>query len=168
MRDMYRTHKWDLATEKKWVRVNAPARLDFAKRAAKLADLDGIKLFAISVRKENVQQHLRADPNLLYNYMLRLLLLDEMSKHDEVVMKPDPRTIKVQSGNSQHEYLQTTLWYELGARTQLHTIPRDSKHDLGIQFADMLAGVVQSSFERRQHEPMKAIAPSLVHKRLFF
>lgn len=168
MRDMYRAHKWDPSVEKKWVRVNAPARLDFARRASKLSDAGVVKLYAISVRKENVREHLRSDPNLLYNYMLRLLLLEEMSRHDEVLMKPDPRTIKVQSGNSQHEYLQTTLWYELGATTRLHTTPRDSKYDLGIQFADMLAGVVQSSFERRQLEPMKAIAPSLVHKRLFF
>jgi hypothetical protein len=169
VRDMYKFHGWSAANEKKWTRMSRAERLDFATKAAKLAAAQpAIKLFAMTVRKANVQEHLRADPNLLYNYMLKLMLLDEMAAHDEVVLKPDPRTIKVQSGNSQHEYLQTVLWYERGARTRLHSEPEGSEKQLGIQFADMLAGVVQSNFELNQQPPWRAMKDSIAWNSLFF
>lgn len=169
VRDMYKAHGWDTASEKKWTRMSKAARLDFACRAVKLvAGQPSIRLFAMTVKKSNVQEHLRHDPNLLYNYMLKLMLLDEMALHDEVIMKPDPRTIKVQSGNSQHEYLQTVLWYEHGAQTRLHNEPEDSQGQLGIQFADMLAGVVQSYHEHNQQAPWRALRSKTSWTSLFF
>ena len=68
-------------------------------------DYPKIKYFAITVKKENVQEHIRKDSNKLYNYMTRLLLLDELCGYDSVRIAPDPRSIKVASGNSMHDYL---------------------------------------------------------------
>ena len=169
VRDMYKDHNWATDKEKKWTKMSTAHRVDFAVRAAKLvAAHPSIRLFAITVLKANVQEHLRADSNLLYNYMLKLMLLDELARHDEVILKPDPRTIKVQSGNSQHEYLQTVLWYESGARTRLHSEPQDSQKQLGIQFADMLAGVVQSHHEAANSKPWVQLRPATKCSRLFF
>ncbi len=169
VRDMYKAHNWSTDSEKKWVKMSNAARLDFATRACKLvSSRPSIKLFAMTVKKCNVQNHLQTDPNLLYNYMLKLMLLDEMATHDEIIMKPDPRTIKVKSGNSQHEYLQTVLWYENGARTRLHSQPEDSQKQLGIQFADMLAGVVQSHHEHNHSKPWHALKSCVKWSPLFF
>ncbi len=169
IRDMYKDHKWATDKEKKWAKLSIAARMDFAVRAAKLvAAHQDIRLFAMTVRKANVLEHLRADPNLLYNYMLKLMLLDELAKHDEVILKPDPRTIKVQSGNSQHEYLQTVLWYEAGATTRLHHEPEDSQKQLGIQFADMLAGVVQGNHEAGNTKPWNQLKLAVKWSPLFF
>jgi hypothetical protein len=169
VRDMYKAHKWPTNKEKKWTGMSNAARLDFAKRATVMvAKHPGIKLYAMTVQKQNVAQHLREDPNLLYNYMLKLMLLEEMAEHDEVILRPDPRTIKVQSGNTQHEYLQTVLWYDQGARTKLHSEPIDSGKELGIQFADMLAGVIQTHHQAKRSAPWQTVAKVVRWKPLFF
>jgi Protein of unknown function (DUF3800) len=169
IRDMYTERAWSTAKEKKWSDMSDGARLDFATKAAKLAQRQPeIKYFAMVVNKQRVQSHLQADPNLLYNYMLRLLLIDEMAAHEHVLLVPDPRSIKVASGNSQHEYLQTTLWYDKGVTTKLSSRPVDSKKELGIQFADMVSGVVQAHHEDGRSKPWLAMAAHVKLKALFF
>ena len=81
------------------------ARTEFAKRAKDLCiKYPDINLHTITVKKQNVEPHIRNDSNKLYNYMIRLSLLDFMSKHDLVTFIPDPRTLKVETGNSLSEY----------------------------------------------------------------
>ena len=71
-----------------------------------------IKISSITVRKENVMSHIRVDPNKLYNYMICLTILDDISKDVLVTLIPDHRIIKVQSGNSMGDYLQMELWFK--------------------------------------------------------
>jgi hypothetical protein len=125
-------------------------------------------LFAIVADKRNVMEHIRQDANKLYNYMVKLLLLEQMAKHDRVSFVPDPRSIKVESGNSLHDYLQTELWFGAGAKTHLETTPRDSRHCLNLQFTDMVAGVVQSYFEFSDSRHWEHLREHLTLKTLFF
>lgn len=53
--------------------------------------------------------------------MIGISLLDEMKKHQNVVFVPDPRSIKVESDNSLHDYLQTKLWLDMNVMTMLET-----------------------------------------------
>ena len=169
VRDLYTDRKWTTTKEKKWSDMSDGARLGFASKAKKLKNKHPeIKYFSITVDKQKVGAHLRADSNLLYNYMLRLMLAKEMAKHDEVLLVPDPRSIKVASGNSQHEYLQIYLWYEMSAATKLYSKPIDSHKELGIQFADMLSGVVQAHFEDGRSRPWHEIENVLEIQKLFF
>lgn len=169
IRDLYTERKWSTAKEKKWTDLSDSARDDFATKALKLKEKHGeLKYFAMTVNKQKVMPHLRADSNLLYNYMLKLMLADEMATHPEVTLVPDPRSIKVASGNSQHEYLQISLWYDKGAKTKLHSRPTDSKKDLGIQFADMLSGVVQAHHEDQRSAPWKILGSAVKWRTLFF
>ncbi len=148
LRNLYKHRNWKPGSEKKWARMSPEARSDFARSAAKLvATAQDIELLAIVADKRNVQDHIRQDPNKLYNYMVRLLLLEQMAPHDRITFVPDPRSVKVASGNSLHDYLQTELWFGCGAATLLETVPRDSRHCLNLQFTDMLAGAVQANFE---------------------
>ena len=112
--------------------------------------------------------HIREDSNKLYNYMIRLFLLDFMATHDFVAMVPDPRTIKVKSGNSLHDYLQTELWFTKNVKTILSTIPQQSQHCLGIQFVDMLSGLVQSHYEDEEHPNFHALSPQIKALQLYF
>jgi hypothetical protein len=148
LRQIYKHRKWNPGSEKKWARMSPDARTAFAKDAGKLANLNSdITYHVIVVDKRNVQQHIRQDSNKLYNYMVKMLLLDSMSTHDVVYFFPDPRSIKVESGNSLHDYLQTELWFNLEVQTRLETTLRDSRNCLNLQFVDMIAGVAQSFFE---------------------
>jgi hypothetical protein len=155
--------------ELKWGLMKPDQRKLFALEAHKMCNKhSNIYLKAIVVKKENVQEHIRNDGNKLYNYMIRIMLLDFMSKCDVVKFIPDPRSIKVKSGNSLHDYLQTELWFTKNSSTNLITEPCDSKRSLGLQFTDMLAGIVQSRFERNNRENFQLLQQKISIKHLFF
>lgn len=161
--------KWNPTNEKKWSDMSDAARREFAEAARRLCDANAdIHLRCITVRKEKVMQHIRSDANKLYNYMIRLSLLDSMATHDTVTMVPDPRTIKVQSGNSLHDYLQIELWFARKAQTKLVSAPQDSQHCRGIQFTDMLCGLVQSHFEDGEQPNFRVLSPKIDISRLYF
>ncbi len=155
--------------ELKWSEMDRAQRTDFANMATNLlAKHPDILLRTIVVYKQNVRQHIRDDQNKLYNYMIQLSLTPDMSKADEVLFVPDPKSIKVQSGNSLHDYLQTTLWFEREAATVLTTKPMDSKSHFGVQFADMLAGLVQAHFEDGNSDYWAILSPKISTRRLYF
>lgn len=170
MKDLYRKTKTDPKTEIKWALMDAEQRLWVANRLAKLKQKLGsdVSYHSITVFKQNVAAHIRTDANKLYNYMLKFMLLQEMAKHEKVFLSVDQRSIKVASGNSLHDYLQTELWLGLGQSTQLKTEQCDSKHHLCIQAADVLSGIVQNHFEDSKSEPFAALSDNIVCKTLFF
>ncbi len=70
-----------------------------------------IKIVTITVKKENVLNHIREDSNKLYNYMINLALLDWIKDLQIVTLIPDPRSIRVESKNSMLDYLKIKLWF---------------------------------------------------------
>lgn len=169
VRDLYAERKWNPKKEKKWSQMKHSARKNFTEKAKKLANQSpDIGYHSITVKKENVQTHIRQDGNKIYNYMTKLLLAHEMAKFDFVSFMPDPKSIKVESGNSLHDYLQTHLWFELRAKTTIETIPTESSNNLNIQFADMLSGLVQTHYEDRNSECWNIINRHINFKKLYF
>jgi hypothetical protein len=167
MKKLYQERKWT-TPEKKWADMTPEARLEFANRAVKFREDHADFVYtAITVKKEKVAQHIRGDANKLYNFMSRLLLLDRMAAYEKVQLIPDPRSIKVKSGNSLHDYLQTVLWFEKEVKTVVTTTPLDSEHCLGLQFADMLAGLVAGHYEFQQSAPWDVLKASIATKGLF-
>ncbi len=149
--------------------MSASTRSAFASEIRALCDGNpDIILHAIVVKKQNVLAHIRADGNKLYNYMIKLALLKRMAKHDVVTMVPDPRSIKVKSGNSLHDYLQMELWFTERVNTNLLTCPADSATSKGVQFADVLAGIVQARFEDNVAHDFQIISSKLNLNRLYF
>lgn len=168
IRQLYAQGKWDTKREKKWVEMSTNSRLTFARNAASLRQAHTqISYKAIVVNKRNVDEKLRRDSNKLYNYMIRLLLLDEMANHSHVTLIPDPRSIKVENGKSLHHYLEMLL-YEKQAVTHLETVVQDSKACLNLQFTDMLAGVIGTHYEFHKSEAWGFLAPHVEIKQLFF
>jgi hypothetical protein len=169
VRDLYKKYGWPTNQERKWVDMPAPARTDFANAVMAMCQKNpDIFLHAIIVKKENVGSHIKKDPNKLYNFMVRLSLLDRLCQYDEAKLIPDARSIKVESGRSLHDYLQIELWFGKSAKTVLETMPLESKNCLGVQFADMLSGIVQSCIEDGYSADFKIIEPALKPKFLFF
>ena len=169
IRKIYKKFGWNTKVEKKWSQMDSAERDYFAKRALALRQKHpDIKYFSMTVKKENVQPHIRLDPNKLYNYMTGLLLIEEMSHFSHVEFYPDPRSVKVESGNSMHDYLQTQLWFDKNAATILTTTPVESSSNLNVQFADMLSGVVQGHFEDGNSSPWHIMASSINVRRLYF
>src|SRR5579863_1012548 len=124
VKGLYWKFGWNPQREKKWADMSENARTEFAARAREMCDKNtDIILRTMTVKKSNVMAHIRADSNKLYNYMIRLLLVDYMATHEWVTMVPDPRAIKVRSGNSLHDYLQIELWFVKNVTTNLSTQP---------------------------------------------
>lgn len=170
VRDLYRARGRSPKDELKWADLNSSERLKFCQKASRLASdpSNSVSLRTITVRKENVQAHIRSDPNKLYNYMIGRLLLPTMARCEHVTLVPDPRAVKVKSGNSLHDYLQTKLWFDVGSATVLATSPSDSVKTTNVQFADMLCGAVQSHFEDGVKDCIDALRPATSIKTLFF
>ena len=153
----------------KWSELKPIEREDFARKAKQLVlKHPEIEYHSITVKKENVQTHIQSDPNKLYNYMIKLSLIDEMAKYPQITFIPDPRSVKVESGNSLHDFLATTLWFDKNVSTILITTPQDSQMSKNIQFADMLSGIVQNHFEDNNTEAFSILGPHITIKRLFF
>ncbi len=170
IRDSYKKFSWPTHIEKKWSQMRKNERIWFAKQATLLQSNypKDIKYISITVKKENVQPHIRCDSNKLYNYMIGLSLLDEMSAHSAITFVPDHRNVKVASGNSLHDYLQTKLWFDKQSTTILTTQPCNSATSKNVQFSDMLSGIVQGHFEDGNSKPWDEIRQNISYKTLFF
>lgn len=158
LRHIYKHRHWNPKAEKKWVDMSREARSDFARQACKLLErFDDISCRAIVADKTALPPHVRDDANIVYNFMTRQLLLDVMAQHPHANLIPDARSVKLGSGNSLHDYLQTELWFGARVATRLKTTPTDSQHCRNLQFIDMIAGVIQSHYEFGRGEYLKLL-----------
>jgi len=166
---LYKDFGWNPKIEKKWSDMTDIEREWFANKACDMADNHtDIKFFAITVFKEKVTGHMRKDGNKLYNYMMKLSLIDEMCRYEKVCLIPDARSIKVGSGNSLHDYLSINLTYEQNVETELRTQFCDSACTHNLQFTDMLAGLVHHHYEDSHSKCWTLLRSRLVSKKLFF
>jgi len=127
-----------------------------------------IQIFSMTAKKRNVMQHLRADPNLLYNYMTKLLFAGRIPPSGHLYFTPDPRTIKLKSGYELHTYLKGVIWYEYNSKAVLTLKNHCSHNNLNLQFIDIVANIVWSHFERQRSKPFKKISPAIDSLRLYF
>jgi len=167
--NLYKKFNWNAKKEKKWADMSKTSREEFAKETHKLVLAnDDIKLFSITVCKERVLEHIRKDCNKLYNFMIKLSLIDEMCKYSRVNLIPDPRSVKVESRNSLHDYLDICLTFDKRVVTDLYTKPCDSACNRNVQFADMLTGLVQSHYEDSNSDYWHILKHQIDAKHLFF
>ena len=127
-----------------------------------------IQISVITVAKENVKNHIRSDANKLYNYMVHFAALDKIKSYPIVNFIPDPRAIKVRSGNSLVDYLQIKLWFELNVLTTLVHTPMESKSNLNLQFIDFITHIVWKRYEYNEYAFYNTIRPYVTEKHLFF
>ncbi len=170
VKKLYEHEKFNPSIEIKGSDLNQDQKLYFANLAvAMLARHPEIRLYSITVYKPNVQQHIRSDPNKLYNYMIGLCLLEKIKTFDNVILIPDPRSIKVKSGNSLVDYLQIKLWFELSSLTTIHQENISSEASRNIQFVDIISNIVGTHYEDSTNSnAYKVISPSIEFKCLFF
>ena len=158
--------------EMKWVDMPHELRLEFCLRAASISQKNpNIEYRSITVAKQGVQERLRVDDSMLYNYLVKNLLIEPIACCTKATLVPDPRGIAPNSGHPLHHYLQAELfsrcvdgqhYTELGIRQV------DSKNEKGIQFADMLAGAIQLHYEGKTSEYFNTLRPYLSTKCFFF
>lgn len=151
---------WELKPNQKRYFVNKVVKL--------LGEHPEIEILAITVKKENVQQHIRDDPNKLYNYMISLILLDKIQHEPVVNFIRDRRSIKVESGNSLVDYLSIKLWFEHNSNTIIHDHPLESKKVANLQFIDYISNIVWNKYEDSDTSAFNILTGKIRSIELFF
>ncbi len=167
--DVYRRTKHNPKTELKGSSLSVADKCFFAERVRRLVSMNpDIVVGSITVNKSKVQQHIREDGNKLYNYMIRLAVLPIVKGQPFVNLIRDNKTIKVRSGNSLIDYLQTTMWFELSSHTKIIDIPSDSKQVKNLIFIDWINNLIWGRYEDNNTQPYDIIKNVISSKKLFF
>jgi len=166
VKEIYTSRKQSTNIEIKGKNLSQAEKAKFVKMVVKLLKKEpSIQMSVITVRKENVKTHIRADANKLYNYMVNFAVSEKITSCASVDFIPDPRTIKVASGNSLVDYLQIKLWFELNAATTLVYKPMESKQNLNLQFIDFIAHIIWSRYENNEYDFHKILKPWIALQR---
>ncbi|HZQ46498.1 MAG TPA: DUF3800 domain-containing protein [Verrucomicrobiae bacterium] len=165
--NLYKKYGW--VSEKKASKASRLQKLEFANALnVMLQTHPDIKIDCITVKKENVQPHIRADSNKLYNYMCRLVIPDYVKSCPAFEFVPDKRSVKVESGNSLSDYLQTVLWFDCNIKSVLTNNPQESSGDYNLQFVDWVANVTWSHFEDGETTVFDQVRKNIRIRQLFF
>ncbi len=169
VKDVYNKTRKSSRYELKGSELTSEDKIFFAKKAKEVVIQNPqIKLLSITVKKENVREHIRQDPNILYNYMIGLILPGNIKELKEINLFPDERSIKVESGNCLSDYLQIKMWFELDSSTKIKSKPTQSKNNLNIQFVDFVCSIFHGHFEYNVSEAYNIIAEVIEIRKLFF
>ena len=148
VKDIYTKFKFNPKKEKKATDLTIDQKDQIAAETIKMLNKHPtMHLGAITVRKERVMQHIRSDGNKLYNYMIKLATFPVIQHHDTTKLIRDNKSVKVASGNSCIDYLQTTIWFEYNSALMLSDFPTHSHLDDGIIFIDWITNIVWKHFE---------------------
>ena len=132
-----------------------------------------IEVHAITVRKKNVEPKLRKDTNILYNYVVWLLLVERIlaeTAGSKVCIDVDRRVISITSGFKFNEYLRYKTWYE-GQRQDidLEINHRDSHRNYAIQGIDVICNSIFKKYNSNNYKLFNIIQGKVKSdKRLFF
>lgn len=127
-----------------------------------------IKVEVMTVKKSNVQEHIRRDANKLYNYMVGLVIPDHVKAEEQFELLPDERSIKVKSQNSLADYLQIKLWFEIKCQTAVICTPATSSQNYDLQFTDWLAHCIWVKYEDAEEGFFNILRPVIKLRELFF
>lgn len=98
-----------------------------------------------------IEERLKNNNNLLYNYMLKILLdnFKYIFRNNKVNLILDNKTIKVKSFNSFKDYIDIHINYELKLNSDITVEYRDSsaKNAYNIQAADYIANAIFAKYE---------------------
>ena len=141
---------------------------DLLNRFSKL----DIEVHAIAVKKVNVESKLQKDPNILYNYVVGLSLVERTisePKFAKIYVNVDRREVSV-SALPINDYLKYKIWYE-GERREidLHIQHLDSHESYAIQGIDVICNSIFKKYNSNNYNLFNVIQGKVQSdKRVFF
>ena len=116
----------------------------------RVAALD-LEIHAITVKKDNVIPKLRADTNILYNYILGVILVPRILAEPigtTANIQLDRRITSVTSGFKLEEYLKYKVWYEKERHDiDLNITQLDSHRAYAIQGIDIICNSIYKKYQ---------------------
>lgn len=164
---LYQKFGW--LSEKKASQATPSQKLLFCNHANRLLQTyQDIQVDVITVKKANVDTHIRSDSNKLYNYMVGLVVQDHVKDQESFALVLDERSIKVKSQNSLNDYLQIKLWFDVGSSTRVNCCPTTSTYNYTLQFVDWIAHCIWEYYEDGNDAYFKALGNVVRKRQLFF
>lgn len=168
--DIYKKYKLTPNIEKKGANFLPEHSSFISNQLIKLSTkCHSFMIISITVNKSNVFDALKKDKNIFYNYVLGLLLKNEIIKHKTVEIILDKRTIKVSHGESFPDYIKTQIWGE-GHNIDISCCFLESTHNKMLWFADWYANFVWRNYEDNENSSYNIIKDETYfsEKRLYF
>lgn len=138
-----------------------PIIKDFFLR--RISSKQNINIRYIVSDKKHVKKQLLEDENLLYNYMLKFLIVPVAKKRGlkRLIIILDKRSIKVKSANSFEDYINIILRFELNLDIEIVVKYLESHNSYAIQAADFIANAVYINYEFENNYFYKLIAQKI-------
>ena len=119
-----------------------------------------LQIISITANKRNVNERLRRDKSIFYNYMLNNPLVDLLHQHNEIEIIVDERTIRAGSRNSFEDCLRAKCWGELQLNTNIACRYQESHKNPGIWLADWLSNFIWRHYERNMSDAYNQFSTS--------
>lgn len=169
VRDVYDYFNFDSKKEVKASDLKSHHKEFICKKTvAMLEKKPHFHLGSITVKKEMVPSYIQEDANILYHYSMGQGIIDHIQDNLTCKISRDYRTVKMLSGESCIDYLQTLLWFDKKKRTKLTDNPTHSHTDSGIIFIDWITNIVWSKYEDDYDGWCKLLGKHIQEKNLFF
>lgn len=169
VRAVYKKYGFQPGTEVKGSSLNTEQKEFVAKKLhALIVQHHDIIACSITVKKKHVKEEIRSDENLLYNFMMKISVLNKIHMHPTVTLLRDNRTVKTASEKSLIDYLRTTLAFEMDSTTKLIDCPSDSKGWLALILVDWLNNLIFVHYEDKNSAPFMVLNPVMENNVLFF
>src|SRR5690606_21731838 len=118
---------------------------------------EDIILGTVTINKENVDNHIRDNKNVLFNYALGKGVLSFIKHCNRVNLYPDQREIKVKQARSCADYLQSKLLFEFNSKAIIHYQQCDSKHNQYVRFIDKLTNTIWQKHESGHRDAFRIV-----------
>ena len=100
--------------------------------------------------------------------MMAISILDKIKTSPQVNLIRDERSIKVASGNSCIDYMQTKMWFDHSSPTKLVDTPTASHKNLNLILIDWVANFVWSHYEVKKSAAYLKLSAKLSNQTLYF
>ncbi len=169
VRDFYRRYSFDTKIEVKASDLKSHHKEFICNETVKMLEkYPDFKLGAITANKINVPIPIQSDANTLYNYMIGESVVDVIQDHITCKINRDNRSVKVVSGKSCIDYLQTLIFFHKNKATILTDNPVQSHTNDGIIFIDWITNVMWSKYEDKYEGWSNILGDKISEKKLFF
>jgi hypothetical protein len=169
IKKVYNKYKLDSKIEKKGAGFTD-------KEASYIADLiinmlntnDRMTISCITIKKENVHEHIREDQNVIYNYSLVLSFAKRVKDFKAIKIIPDKRSVKINKGDQIDNYLKTKLWMELGSKVLIEYEPRESHSEENLWLIDWIANFTWRHYEDNRSDAFIKLSKRIIVDSLYF
>lgn len=135
----------------------------------KIASKKELRIRYIVADKKHVKKELLADENLLYNYLLKYLIVPfvHRKRPTRLIILLDKRSTKVKSAKSFEDYIQLVLRYELNLNISIAVSYLESQHCYLIQAADFVSNAIYAKYEHQYDYYVNIISSKIVFSQHF-